>query len=426
MDLFAVNPRDSREAGPDDGCGGAPGEPADGRAAEPRRLGIVGCGRFARFLLRAAARLPSFRLTALASRSQENRAAAAALWRRLRPADPPPLGFSRWEELLRAPLDGVVVTAPPCLHEEMGLAILEAGRHVLLEKPGALRPEGLLTLQREADRRRLAAAVNMVFRPNPLYRLVRSSLATGWRADLQLLEVTNEAHGDLPAGHWFWDRAQSGGILVEHGIHFLDLCAGLAGEGRAVASWESPSAPGRTSPRVLALVEHAAGPALAVHSHAFVHSPGRGRCRVRLVWRDCFLTVDGWTARRATLEGSVPPPVADLWRAAGAREEALSAAGREGGGGSPGGARFLLDLGEEERVYLDAVAANLAGFLRLMAGTGAGAGGGLLSTATAPGEAGAPGPPPSPGEVAPALALAVRLTEMAGAFRVPASSAARR
>lgn len=418
--LSAVNPPGAErgEAG-----GTAPGRRGQEGEAPRRRIGLVGCGRFASFLLTAAARLPRFQLTALASRTEENRAATAALWRRLRPSDPPCLSFSRWQDLLAVPLDAVVITAPPHLHEEMGLACLAAGRHVFLEKPGALRPEGLLALQREADRRGLAAAVNMVFRQNPIYRLVRSSLAGGWRADLELVEVANEAHGDLPRGHWFWDRTRSGGILVEHGIHFLDLCAWLAGEGRPVAAWESPCPPARTSPRVLALVEHTVGSraTLAVHGHAFVHTPGRGRCRVRFVWRDCFLSVEGWTARRACLEGSVPPAVAELWRAAGAREEGLTAAS-QAGSATPGGTRLTLDLGEEEDLYREAVARNLAGFLS-MTDPGprpAPRPAAPAETALLPREVA--GPPPSPGELAPVLALAVRLRDSAASSALPSAS----
>ncbi len=408
MGLLPVNSPGAGGPGP-----GAPrsrlapgGRGRDGRAGF-RRVGLVGCGRFARFVLTAAASLPRFRLVAVASRSRENRDAATALWRRLRPLDAPPLALPRWEDLLKVPLDAVLITAPPHLHEEMGLAFLGAGRPVLLEKPGALRPEGLLALQREADRRGAVAAVNLVLRQNPLYRLLRRSLATGWRAQLQRLEVANEAHGDLPPGHWFWDPAQSGGILVEHGIHFLDLFAWLAGAARPLAAWGAPAAAGRIAPRVLGLAEHPApAPALAVHGHAFVHTPGRGRCRVRLVWRDCFLTVHGWTAHRAVLEGSVPPEVAGLWRAAGAGEEARPSAA--GGREAAAGTRFVLDLGREEDVYREAVARNLAGFLALAGGEGAAA-----------------EPPPSPAEVAPALALAVALTELAAASARPPATPAR-
>ena len=41
---------------------------------------------------------------------------------------------------------------------------------------------------------------------------------------------------NLPADHWFWDRTKSGGIFVEHGVHFFDLFAGWLGAGRVEAA----------------------------------------------------------------------------------------------------------------------------------------------------------------------------------------------
>src|ERR1044072_4812493 len=41
---------------------------------------------------------------------------------------------------------------------------------------------------------------------------------------------------DLPAGHWFWDRARCGVIFVEHGVHFFDLFAGWLGPGAVEAA----------------------------------------------------------------------------------------------------------------------------------------------------------------------------------------------
>lgn len=42
----------------------------------------------------------------------------------------------------------------------------------------------------------------------------------------------NLASDELLAEHWFWDRSLSGGIFVEHGVHFFDLFEGWFGVGR--------------------------------------------------------------------------------------------------------------------------------------------------------------------------------------------------
>src|SRR5438105_9601302 len=41
---------------------------------------------------------------------------------------------------------------------------------------------------------------------------------------------------NLPLEHWFWDRTKSGGIFIEHGVHFFDLFAGWLGPGKMEAA----------------------------------------------------------------------------------------------------------------------------------------------------------------------------------------------
>lgn len=47
----------------------------------------------------------------------------------------------------------------------------------------------------------------------------------------------NEAADEgLSPQHWFWDRGMSGGIFIEHGVHFFDLVASWLGQGRVVSA----------------------------------------------------------------------------------------------------------------------------------------------------------------------------------------------
>ena len=38
----------------------------------------------------------------------------------------------------------------------------------------------------------------------------------------------------LTADHWFWDETKSGGIFIEHGVHFFDMFSGWLGKGKVV------------------------------------------------------------------------------------------------------------------------------------------------------------------------------------------------
>ncbi|MBX6378659.1 MAG: Gfo/Idh/MocA family oxidoreductase, partial [Clostridia bacterium] len=81
-------------------------------------IGLIGCGGFARFALRAVAGLADVRLAALADPLPANRQAAADLWRQLRPCEDPPQQWEDAAHLLDKAHDvaAVLIMTPPHLH----------------------------------------------------------------------------------------------------------------------------------------------------------------------------------------------------------------------------------------------------------------------------------------------------------------------
>src|SRR3954447_15090978 len=74
-------------------------------------------------------------------------------------------------------------------------------------------------------------------RYNPLFEIIRQVVEQKLLGSLLHGSFENYASDEnLPAEHWFWDRTKSGGIFVEHGVHFYDLFAGWLGCGRVVAA----------------------------------------------------------------------------------------------------------------------------------------------------------------------------------------------
>ena len=67
-------------------------------------------------------------------------------------------------------------------------------------------------------------------RYSSLYDDVATLLAEGVPGAPQRVAFENFA-GDLPAHHWFWNPQLSGGIMVEHGVHFFDIFTHLLGPG---------------------------------------------------------------------------------------------------------------------------------------------------------------------------------------------------
>src|SRR5215472_7793544 len=90
-------------------------------------FGLIGAGGIGRVRAAALAATPGCRLSAVADLDLGRARAAAP------PGTP---CFSEYRELLaRSDAEAVVVSTPPAYHEEIALAALEAGKHVLCEKP---------------------------------------------------------------------------------------------------------------------------------------------------------------------------------------------------------------------------------------------------------------------------------------------------
>lgn len=135
-----------------------------------------------------------------------------------------------WRVAIADPdVEVVHVVTPPLVRGEIVLAALQAGKSVLCEKPLALSLDEADRMIRTAERAKVALGVDYVMRFQPAYRFLDDVAASGIAGAARSLSFQNFAQ-DVPAGHWFWDRAQSGGILVEHGVHFFDCYGRIAGQ----------------------------------------------------------------------------------------------------------------------------------------------------------------------------------------------------
>ena len=184
---------------------------------KPIGLGLIGCGAFGLFCLDAYKEMPQVRIAAVADMRGE---VADAFGRDFNvPA------YHKPEELIGDESVGLVhVATPPASHHELVMKALAAGKHVLCEKPLAMtvaEGEQMLDAARRAER---ICPVNFVLRYNPVTDAVKAVLDSGVLGACLSARLTNCAQDtNLVPEHWFWDREKSGGIFVEHGVHFFDL-----------------------------------------------------------------------------------------------------------------------------------------------------------------------------------------------------------
>lgn len=134
-------------------------------------------------------------------------------------------------DLWAARPDVTLVACPNHLHAEMSISALEAGSHVVCEKPMAAcvsEAEAMLAAA-QASGRELMIAFSNRFRPEvgALYEAIQS----GRLGDIKALRCGWLRHKGVPGvSTWFTKRAQAGGgVLMDLGSHLLDLAIWLTG-----------------------------------------------------------------------------------------------------------------------------------------------------------------------------------------------------
>jgi predicted dehydrogenase len=260
------------------------------------RLAVIGCGGFGLYALQQFSQVPGIKLTGMAG---THRAAAHAAARRFGIPD-----IEDVDKLLaRDDVDLVYIATPPFLHYPQALAALESGKHVICEKPLAMTVEQADTMMALAAKRDRLLVANLMQRYNPLYDAVQHLIQARTLGDLLHGYFENYASDEnLPPEHWFWDRSKSGGIFVEHGVHFFDLFAGWLGRGTVAAAQRSVR-PGSSPPieeQVQCTVRY--GPTTLVNFYHGFHQPGRmDRQELRLLFERGDLTLYDWVPTRARI-----------------------------------------------------------------------------------------------------------------------------
>jgi predicted dehydrogenase len=207
------------------------------------------------------------------------------------------------DELLADPSVHMVhIVTPPAARASLARRSLEAGKHVFCENPLATRLEEMDELAAQAAERSLQLGVNGALRYNPLYHLARRIVESGLAGRLRDLTLQNYMSDEtLPPAHWFWDPYHSGGILVEHGVHFFDIARWLANTpGEALAIMATHRNGQGPVDRVWALARF--GEILAGFYHAFDKPSRIEQTEIRLAFDRGYLTIHGWMPTGADLD----------------------------------------------------------------------------------------------------------------------------
>lgn len=191
------------------------------------RFGLVGYGAWGRCHAQAVERTPGARLAAVAVRREAGRGEAAV-------AHPDAAALADYRELIsRDDVDVVDIVVPSDVHFETAAAALQAGKHVLLEKPMALTVAHCDRLAELARSAGVVLAVGHELRLSSLWGRVKRLIDDGaiGRPQYVLVELSRKPYR-LGSGGWRYQIERVGSWVLEEPIHFFDLARWyLSGEG---------------------------------------------------------------------------------------------------------------------------------------------------------------------------------------------------
>ncbi|NES98991.1 MAG: Gfo/Idh/MocA family oxidoreductase [Sphaerospermopsis sp. SIO1G2] len=136
-------------------------------------------------------------------------------------------------EIIALPeVEAVSISTPPFLHYQMGKKILEAGKHILLEKPVTLNVQEAQELYQIARAKNLIAAVDFEFRFIPAWQHFHQLLSSGYVGNIRLIKIDwlGASRADTSrAWNWYSQKDQGGGVLGSLGSHAFDYIYWLFG-----------------------------------------------------------------------------------------------------------------------------------------------------------------------------------------------------
>jgi predicted dehydrogenase len=195
------------------------------------RIAFVGCGGIGEHYLRVY-RDPEFvEVVTLIDASIERAQRAAAMFdERSRPR-----ATTEFNDALRPDVDAVIINTPNHLHCEQAVAALEAGKHVLLQKPVAANladAEAIAEAAERAKRRGVISGLYLSYFDQPLMHDLREMIRRGWFGDIAHLYARLMHRGGLASskqvssGQPNWRTSielTGGGCFIQLAVHYIHL-----------------------------------------------------------------------------------------------------------------------------------------------------------------------------------------------------------
>ncbi|MCC6861288.1 MAG: Gfo/Idh/MocA family oxidoreductase [Bryobacterales bacterium] len=191
-------------------------------AGDTLRVAFVGVGNRGSFLLRHGLRVPGVKVVAVCDIIEERARKAADM---VSGAGGSARVWTDFRRMLdqQKDIDAVVLATPDWTHKDIDIAILEVGKHLYAEKPLATTPQDCRMVATAAHNARGIMQVGFQLRHDPNRNAAEKFIHAGGIGKVLMCHGIRHG-GDLPRNiPWYFDRSKTGDIVVDQGIHILDL-----------------------------------------------------------------------------------------------------------------------------------------------------------------------------------------------------------
>lgn len=188
------------------------------------RIGIIGSGGIARAHARAYKELPGVEIVTVAD-VVPGKAQAFIASLNLLAARP----FEDHRQALQSKLDGVSVCTPNVAHHRVSIDALEAGTHVLTEKPMAVTLSQAVEMAQAAKRTGKILTIGFQPRYDPNMQMVKSIVRSGQLGKVYYVETGGGRRRGMPGGTFIRKDLAGAGALADIGCYSLDMAMDAIG-----------------------------------------------------------------------------------------------------------------------------------------------------------------------------------------------------
>jgi len=149
---------------------------------------------------------------------------------------------------------------------EMAMRCIKAGKHVHLDKPGALQHAEFKAMRLAAEQKGLTVQMGYMLRYNPAFELLFQAVREGWLGEITEIDAAMGKLADPGTRQKIGELV--GGGLFELGCHVIDAVLTILGKPAAVSAFSTPSGSDGVKDNQMAVLQYAKAMAIIRCNHA--------------------------------------------------------------------------------------------------------------------------------------------------------------